>query len=143
MTDSGKCAFVLGIELLDGTDSSVILCQRRYVNDILKRFNMDECKTVASPVDVSSRLFPSNATTKISAPFREAVGALMHLSTATRPDITYAVSYVSRFMENPQDEHWVHTHTKLMNLLSVPFGLLSPLAAACFIMCSVSGLKQL
>ena len=31
----------------------------------------------------------------------------MHLSTATRPDISYVVSYVSRFMENPQDEHWV------------------------------------
>ena len=44
---------------------------------------------------------------KISAPFQEDVGALMHLSTATRPDISYAVSYVSRLMENPQDEHWV------------------------------------
>ena len=63
---------------------------------------MDECKAVASPVDVSSGLVSSNVATKISAPFREAVGALMHLSTATRPDISYAVSYVSRFMENPQ-----------------------------------------
>ena len=63
MTDSGKCAFVLGIELLDGTNGSVTLCQRRYVNDILKRFNMDECKVVASPVDVSSQLVSSDATT--------------------------------------------------------------------------------
>uniref|UniRef100_A0AAV1V8Y6 Integrase catalytic domain-containing protein n=1 Tax=Peronospora matthiolae TaxID=2874970 RepID=A0AAV1V8Y6_9STRA len=31
MTDSGKCAFVLGIELLDGEDGSVNMCQRRYV----------------------------------------------------------------------------------------------------------------
>ena len=31
MTDSGKCAFVLGIELLHGTDGSVTMCQRRYV----------------------------------------------------------------------------------------------------------------
>ena len=107
MTDSGKCAFVLGIELLDGTNGSVTLCQRRYVNDILKRFNMDECKAVASPVDVSSQLVSSDATTKVNAPFREAVGALMHLTTATRPDIAYAVSYVSWFMENPQEEHWV------------------------------------
>ncbi|KAG3239233.1 hypothetical protein PI124_g15825 [Phytophthora idaei] len=43
MTDSGKCAFVLGIELVDGPDGSVTLCQRRYVDDILKRFGMDEC----------------------------------------------------------------------------------------------------
>ncbi|KAG2762346.1 hypothetical protein PC116_g33090 [Phytophthora cactorum] len=51
MTDSGKCAFVLGIELVDGQDGSVTMCQRRYVDDILKRFGMDECKAVVSPVD--------------------------------------------------------------------------------------------
>ncbi|KAG2803054.1 hypothetical protein PC113_g24434 [Phytophthora cactorum] len=107
MTDSGKCAFVLGIELVDGPDGSVTMCQRRYVDDILKRFGMDECKAVVSPVDMSTRLVPSDAATKVNAPFREAVGALMHLMTATRPDIAYAVGYVSRFMENPQEEHWV------------------------------------
>ncbi|KAG2769259.1 hypothetical protein Pcac1_g19517 [Phytophthora cactorum] len=107
MTDSGKCAFVLGIELVDGPDGSVTMCQRRYVDDILKRFAMDECKAVVSHVDMSTRLVPSDAATKVNAPFREAVGALMHLMTATRPDIAYAVGYVSRFMENPQEEHWV------------------------------------
>ncbi|KAG2866879.1 hypothetical protein PC115_g25466 [Phytophthora cactorum] len=76
------------------------MCQRRYVDDILKRFGMDECKAVVSPVDISTRLVPSDAATKVNAPFREAVGALMHLMTATRPDIAYAVGYVSRFMEN-------------------------------------------
>ncbi|KAG2812911.1 Retrovirus-related Pol polyprotein from transposon TNT 1-94 [Phytophthora cactorum] len=46
MTDSGKCVFVLGIELVDGPDGSVTMCQRRYVDDILKRFGMDEFKAV-------------------------------------------------------------------------------------------------
>ncbi|KAG4037401.1 hypothetical protein PC123_g27034 [Phytophthora cactorum] len=109
MTDSGKCAFVLGIELVDGPDGSVTMCQRRYVDDILKRFGMDECKAVVRPVDISTRLISSDAATKVNAPFREAVDALMHLMTATRPDIAYAVGYVSRFMENPQEEHWVAT----------------------------------
>ena len=47
------------------------------------------------------------AATKVYASFGEAVGALMHLMTATRPDIAFSVVYVSRFMENPQDEHWM------------------------------------
>ena len=107
MTDSGKCAFVLGIELVDGSDGSVTMCQRRYIDDILKRFAMSECKAMTSPVDISSRLVSSNSATKVNAPFREAVGALMHFMTATRPDIAFAVGYVSRFMENPQVEHWI------------------------------------
>uniref|UniRef100_A0AAV1VDR1 Integrase catalytic domain-containing protein n=1 Tax=Peronospora matthiolae TaxID=2874970 RepID=A0AAV1VDR1_9STRA len=107
MTDSGKCAFVLGIELVDNDNGIVTMCQRRYVEDVLKRFGMSDCKAVTSPTDISSRLIPSTAATKIDAPFREAVGALMHLMTATRPDIAFAVSYVSRFMENPQVEHWM------------------------------------
>uniref|UniRef100_A0AAV1UTE7 Reverse transcriptase Ty1/copia-type domain-containing protein n=1 Tax=Peronospora matthiolae TaxID=2874970 RepID=A0AAV1UTE7_9STRA len=105
MTDSGKYSFVLGIELLDGEDGCVTLCQRRYVDDILKRFVMEECKAVASPVDVSSRVMSSSTASKIDVPCREAVGALMHLTTAKRPDIACAVSFVSRFMENPQEEH--------------------------------------
>ena len=107
MTDSGKCAFVLGIKLVDGSDGSVTMCQWRYIDDILKRLAMSECKAMTSPVDISSRLVSSNSATKVNAPFREAVSALMHLMTATRPDIAFAVGYVSRFMENPQVEHWI------------------------------------
>ena len=102
MTDIGKSAFVLGIELVNNDDGSVTLCQRRYVDDVLKQFSMTDCKSVISPIDISSRLTPSNAAAKIDAPFREAVGSLMHLMTATRPDIAFAVGYVSRFMEKTQ-----------------------------------------
>ena len=77
------------------------------MDDVLKRFGMSDCKSVISPTDISPRLTPSDAATKINAPFREAVGALMHLMTATRPDIAFAMGYVSRFMKNPQVEHWM------------------------------------
>ena len=107
MTDSGKYAFGLGIELVDNNDGSVTMCQRRYVDDVLKRFGMSNCKAVISTTDISSQLTPINAATKVDAPFREAVGALMHLMTATRPDIAFAVGHVSRFMENHKVENWM------------------------------------
>ncbi|KAG6617012.1 Integrase catalytic core protein [Phytophthora cinnamomi] len=107
MTDSGKCSFILGIEVVDNANGSVTLSQARYINDILERFGMQDCKPAASPVDISMKLVSSDAMTKLDAPFREAVGALMHLMTSTRPDIAFAVGYVSRFMENPQVEHWI------------------------------------
>ncbi|KAG2946324.1 hypothetical protein PC118_g25669 [Phytophthora cactorum] len=68
---------------------------------------MDECKAVVSPVDISTRLISSDAATKANASFRESVGALLHVTTATRPDIAHAVGSVSRLMENAQEEHWV------------------------------------
>uniref|UniRef100_A0AAV1TGV8 Reverse transcriptase Ty1/copia-type domain-containing protein n=1 Tax=Peronospora matthiolae TaxID=2874970 RepID=A0AAV1TGV8_9STRA len=78
MTDSGKCAFVLGIELVDNDNGSVTMCQRRYVEDVLKRFGTSDCKAVISPTDISSRITPSTAATKIHAPFREALRFALH-----------------------------------------------------------------
>ncbi|KAF1322235.1 Integrase catalytic core protein, partial [Globisporangium splendens] len=85
MTDSGACKFVLGIELVDHEDGGVTLCQRRYIDDILKRFGMQDCKPVASPVDISAKLVQDeNQAPAADVPYREAVGALMHLMCATR-----------------------------------------------------------
>ena len=39
-------------------------------------------------------------------PYREAIGSLMYASVATRPDITFAVSTLSQFLENPGEAHW-------------------------------------
>ena len=108
MTDSGACKFVLGIELVYNSDGSLTLCQRRYIDDILKRFGMADCKPAASPVDISSKLDSSigDLGSATDVPYREAVGAFMHLMCATRPDIAFAVGMVSRFMESPQQMHW-------------------------------------
>ncbi|UYV73120.1 hypothetical protein LAZ67_10001878, partial [Cordylochernes scorpioides] len=39
-------------------------------------------------------------------PYRQTIGSLMYLMTRTRPDIAYAVSRVSQFMNNPGPSHW-------------------------------------
>ena len=39
-------------------------------------------------------------------PYREAIGSLMYVVVGTRLDITYAVSYLARFMANPGHAHW-------------------------------------
>ena len=61
------------------------MCSYRYVNGIVKRFDMDECKATVSLVDLSSRLVSSDEVSKVDVPVREAVGAWMHLMTATLP----------------------------------------------------------
>lgn len=39
-------------------------------------------------------------------PYREAVGVLLYISLSTRPDISNAVTTVSRFNNNPGPQHW-------------------------------------
>jgi hypothetical protein len=39
-------------------------------------------------------------------PYREAVGSLMYASLGTRPDISYTVTTISCFSQNPGQPHW-------------------------------------
>jgi len=39
-------------------------------------------------------------------PYLSAVGSLMYVSMATRPDITYAVSHLGKYSANPGQAHW-------------------------------------
>jgi len=40
-------------------------------------------------------------------PYREATGSLMYTSVATRPDISFAMSMLLQFLDNPEDAHWI------------------------------------
>jgi hypothetical protein len=39
-------------------------------------------------------------------PYREAISSLIYASVTTQPDITYAVSTLSQFLDNPGNAHW-------------------------------------
>ena len=39
-------------------------------------------------------------------PYQQAIGSLIHLATGTRPDITFATSFIGQFNNNPGWEHW-------------------------------------
>ncbi|KAH9657437.1 hypothetical protein KPL70_023077 [Citrus sinensis] len=42
----------------------------------------------------------------MNVPYASAVGCLMYAIVLTRPDLSYVVSVVSRYMANPGEEHW-------------------------------------
>ena len=52
------------------------------------------------------------------------VGSLMYLACATRPDISFAVCKLSRFVSNPEDVHW-HVVEQVMRYLqgTVNYGI--------------------
>ena len=59
---------------------------------------MDNCKSMSTPMCQKEKLCKDDGTTKVDEfEYRSLVGCLMYLTT-TRPDIMYAVSVLSRFM---------------------------------------------
>ena len=49
--------------------------------------------------------------------YSQIIGSLMYLASATRPDISFAVSKLSRFVSNPGDDHW-HALVRVMRYLN-------------------------
>ena len=67
---------------------------------------MPNCKTTPTPVIIGLKLSKDDEVSIVDPTlFKRLVGNLMYL-IATRPNIMYGVSLISRFMESPKDSHW-------------------------------------
>ena len=73
----------------------------------------EHTKAVSTPLTSHFKLFaqlsPSTNTEQeymLQVPYSNAVGSLMYAMVCTRPDISQAVSIVSRYMHNPGKGHW-------------------------------------
>lgn len=49
-------------------------------------------------------------------PYAEVVGALLYIAAMTRPDISFAVSVLNRYVAAPTEEHWQATKRVLRYL---------------------------
>ncbi|KAK9732196.1 hypothetical protein QE152_g13029 [Popillia japonica] len=67
---------------------------------------MGDANSVTTPAECSAHNIDDSVEPAQGIPYREAVGSLMYLTIATRPDIAYAVSRVSETLENPTISNW-------------------------------------
>jgi hypothetical protein len=104
MTDLGIMKYFLGIEV-DQSTKGIFVYQKKYATDIIKRFCMEECNPVETPIPLGTKLRKKyEGPTVDPTLYKSLVGSLLYL-TATRLDIMYATNLVSRFMESPKDSH--------------------------------------
>ena len=114
MKDLGAAKKILGMEIIrDRKKGKLKLSQKSYVEKVLQRFNMTRAKSVSVPFTahfkLSAEMSPKTDEEQkhmASVPYSSAVGSLMYAMVCTRPDISHAVSVVSRYMANPGKEHW-------------------------------------
>ena len=108
--DMGALHYFLGVKFIqDQTTGNVWMGQQSYTEKILKRYGMQDCKTIRTLVDTSTKLVKAKDedTFVDQAQYQSAVGSLLYLSAATRPDITYAVGNVAKFCAKPTKQHWM------------------------------------
>ena len=106
MEDLGKPRKFLGMSIVrNQNENNLVIHQANYIENILKRFKMQDYKPQSTPM-VTRQVTNRDKKRKIegditrnledqeikNAPYREAIGSLMYLSNATRPDIKFAVN---------------------------------------------------
>ena len=108
--DLGELSYFLGVKVVkDHNNNSIWLGQPSYVDKLLFKFQLSDCKAVSTPAATDVKLVKSSDDEERcdKETYQSAIGNLLYLSSQTRPDITYAVSSVSRFCSDPSKTHWM------------------------------------
>jgi hypothetical protein len=92
---------------VDANKLTVNIDQTQYIDELLERFQMTDCNPVSTPM--LQRLSAEHGGEKLSVKdhelYRNMVGSLLYLACWTRPDISFAVSELSRFVSAPGQLH--------------------------------------
>ena len=92
---------------------------------LLNKFKITNCKILSTPMEKGLKL-----STKIDSKavnesiYMQLVGSLIYLTT-TRPDLSFIVSFISKFMTTPKVEHWT-TQKRVLRYVkgTLDFGIL-------------------
>ena len=104
MTDLGKMRYFLGLEVLQRSDG-VFISQKKYALEVLQRFGMDKSNSVHNPIVPGFKLVKDEGGVKVDKTYyKQIMGSLIYLA-ATRPNMMFVVSLISRYMENPTKLH--------------------------------------
>nr|GEV16929.1 retrovirus-related Pol polyprotein from transposon TNT 1-94 [Tanacetum cinerariifolium] len=114
MKEVGKGNKILGMKIVRDRSRNIMrVSQSGYVSKILNNFRIDNGKSVKMPLGGHFKLSLKDCLVRdcdvermSKMPYKNAVGSLMYLMVCTRPDISYAVSVVSRYLANPRKNHW-------------------------------------
>ena len=97
MSDLGLLKYFLGLEVNQDKDG-IFISQKKYADDLLKKFHMMNCEAAATPMNINEKLQREDGTEKVNSRlFRSLVGGLNYL-THTRPSFAFSVSVVSKFL---------------------------------------------
>ncbi|KAF3643364.1 hypothetical protein FXO38_20633 [Capsicum annuum] len=105
---------ILGIEIMrDREKFKLYLSQKRYIDKVLHKFNMQNVKPVSTLLVDNFKLSATLSLKKdderdymSQVSYSSVIGSLRYAMMCSRLDLSYAVSAVRRYIENLRKEHW-------------------------------------
>jgi hypothetical protein len=104
MSDLGPLSFYLGFEVHQD-DSGITLRQTAYAKCVVELAGLIDFNPTLTPMEERLKLSRDSRAEEVDATqYRRLVGSLRYVAH-TRPDLSFSVGYVSRFMQRPTTEH--------------------------------------
>ncbi|MBW0572010.1 hypothetical protein O181_111725 [Austropuccinia psidii MF-1] len=94
---------MLGVKICQ-TEGGISLDQQHFTKALLEHYGMEGCKEIVTPLMPNKHLLQATeeemvAFRKLKENYRSAIGSINYLSTATRPDLSFAISALSQYLE--------------------------------------------
>ena len=113
ISDLGPINWLLGVSITRNLGNRTIsLGQQAYIEQILYRFGLEDARKAVTPMETGVDLGPNSPhvsavllTPVEKTKYREMIGCLMYAAVMTRPDISFAVSTLSQYLDSPHTTH--------------------------------------
>ena len=113
LVDLGDINWLLGVSVTHNLeDKTIALGQQAYIEQTIAHFGLSEARPNVTPMEPGADYHPDSPGVSpillMSAEkttYHEMIGSLMYCATMTRPDISFAISTLSQYLEAPQSTH--------------------------------------
>ena len=102
--DLGELNYFLGVKIVQNHRAGTIwIGQPTYIEGVLKKFGMENCKPLTTPVEVGLKLTKGTEDSEYvdKTHYQSAIGSVLYLLMRTRPDITFAANLAARVQNQP------------------------------------------
>jgi hypothetical protein len=105
MSMIGELSFFLNLQITQRPEG-MFISQEKYLREMLKRFQMEDSKTMGTPMVTGCKLSKDDDSLDVDqSSYRSMIGSLLYI-TASRPDIMHVVGMVGRYQAAPKQSHF-------------------------------------
>jgi hypothetical protein len=89
------------------SSDGIMLSQGAYDKKIHEKAGLINCNPQLTPMESRSKLSKKSSEPLVDATLFHSIVGSLHYLVNTRPDLTFAVGFVSRFLSEPHEDHMV------------------------------------